>query len=145
MALKVYIASAYENKELVASYMRRLEAEGVIITYDWTEEEAPLRGELGLPTLDQRRISHAELDAVAEADLVWLISPDIRGTGCFIEVGCAYGHGIEVMWSGPRRTIFCSLATYYYPIHERAFEVIIGMAHHQNRLQTTLDLSVENE
>jgi hypothetical protein len=121
----VYLATAFTEKDTIAKpWMARLRAAGHTITEDWTAGPEVPRGELALPVERQRKIALADLGGVFHADVVWLLSPETGGTGCWVELGYAMGRERKrVVVSGPARSIFTSLCE-RYETHEEAFAAI---------------------
>lgn len=91
---KLYVASKYENKLMVSSWIGSLERAGYNITFDWT---------IGDELEDMKKDGHAgliaarELYAVISADILVVIVPAEGGRGMWVEMGCALGLGKNVI------------------------------------------------
>jgi nucleoside 2-deoxyribosyltransferase len=88
--MKFYIASKLENFEQVKVLSAKLKAAGWIHTYDWTTH-------LSVKETDEetlRRVGENELNGVADADVVIVLTPQGRGT--HVEMGIAIGLGKRV-------------------------------------------------
>lgn len=79
----VYVGSALHNSKRASTIMRRFEAAGAIITYDWTvhgqvytEEELEI-------------IGISEMDGVKRCDVFFMVFPG--NNGCHVELGLAFG------------------------------------------------------
>ena len=132
----IYVAGASAEAELCASWMRRLEAAGHVITLDWTVDVLANRA-LGVPDdalswKDRYDYAHADLAAVLAADFLWVIAHASGGCGQRVELGIALGlretrmqYRPRIAVSGPVRTIFGALVD-EYTTHEAAFAAITG-------------------
>ncbi|OJV62040.1 MAG: group-specific protein [Clostridiales bacterium 38-18] len=84
---RFYIASTLNNKKNVQIVSERLKQEGLIHTYDWTQNKH-------LTSLDQlREVGMKELEAVKNSDFVVVLLP--AGKGSHVELGIAIGNGIK--------------------------------------------------
>jgi hypothetical protein len=128
--MKVYVASSYVNRVQVSDYMDRLRALGATITVDWTKPRETATPELDLPLVEQGDIAVTALAGVTACDVFWLIAPGDGGCGCFIEFGSAlttrtfHAPKRVVIGSGPRRTVFATLADQWFDTHEDAYDLI---------------------
>jgi len=123
--MKIYVASSFQNKKTVSSWMEKLRNIGFDVTFDWTNQEAPPRGELTLSLPEQRVLANHDMMGVRSAEIVWVISPTEGGCGCWFELGAAYALCKRIIVSGPRRTIFMALTSIsYFEDHEQAFQFI---------------------
>lgn len=134
--MKVYVAGASAEADMIALYMDRLRAAGLEITHDWV---AGLKANIAAGKPDallsaEERAQYAEtdLDAIAEADVFWLLAPENASTGAWVELGYAlsYQDGLSIVVSGAarRRCIFVSLADSQFEAHDTACEYIIAAA-----------------
>ena len=143
MSLRVYVATAFTNVVEARYWIARLKEIGVIITHDWTSDEMPVgQSELTRSLKAQEELALADIRGVLTADVLWLLSPPTGGTGCWFELGLAYGRlgreftagviayypgNIRIISSGPRRTIF-QAAIKHVDTHARAFKTIEAIA-----------------
>lgn len=79
--MKFYVASSFQNKEIVRAVSGKLSMLGWHHTYDWTQSERSC----SLEAL--KRIGTLEKQAVADSDVVIVILPG--GKGSHIELGLA--------------------------------------------------------
>src|SRR5271163_2783065 len=118
--MKVYIAGASKEIDLVERYVRAVRNLGHVITHDWCAEIRKVgdanprdlpRGEVAMFALE-------DLNGVATCDLLWLLIPQNNSAGCWIEFGYALktqvsagSKGIpSLMVSGDfEKSIFCAL------------------------------------
>ncbi len=127
--LRVYVAGgAAERLTVVRPWIRRLQAEGVCITHDWTTD----------PGWDCAAPSRADLDAAAAADLegvrragvLWYLAPLAKSEGAAAELGAALALGKRVVVSGGWAEIgriFPGLAGVRCGTHEDGFAAVCGM------------------
>lgn len=85
--MKIYIASGFENRDLVRNVWKELSASDVDPTYDWTLHDEE---KLGLS-----EIGRLEIDGVRDAVAVVVILPGFRGT--HTELGAALVSGKRVL------------------------------------------------
>ncbi len=85
--MKIYVASKFENKELVKEVQEELIREGHSITHDWSNESDA--GKTGIELENyQARCAQQDFDGVKNADLVLLINHQgCKGT--YTEFGIA--------------------------------------------------------
>ncbi|MDW0114515.1 group-specific protein [Sporosarcina saromensis] len=82
---KFYVASSFQNKEIVRHVSMRLVDKGFIHTYDWTKNGRA-------STIEElMEIGLQEKNAVLEADFIIVLLPG--GKGSHIELGIALGQG----------------------------------------------------
>lgn len=79
--MKFYVASSFQNKEIVRAVSGKLTMLGWHHTYDWTQNERACSLEV------LKRIGTLEKQAVADSDVVIVILPG--GKGSHIELGMA--------------------------------------------------------
>jgi len=126
--LRIYIAGASKEMDLISSYMRKVESLGHTISLDWTvpirENIALGKTDADLTKEDRKRHANADMFAVGDADLVWLLVPaePKSSLGCWIEFGLAVAFGCHVIVSGPNASIFCELADHLFATHDEALE-----------------------
>lgn len=126
-AVKVYVATAFTQVELARTWMDALRQHGITISHDWSEfEKENKQGELNQPLEDQYKFSRNDLQGVADADIVWLLSPAAGGTGCWVEYGYALALGKPVIVSGSRRSIFVTQSTAFHVEHLDALKEILS-------------------
>jgi len=126
--LKVYVAGASAEAEVVSEYIERLKGYGIDVTLDWTKDVIEQGGgNAGLADPQRRHFAKKDLKAIAEADILWLIIPpfDMVSYGCWVELGYALDTGLRIFASGDYRcSIFTSLTDSCYDFHEEALERI---------------------
>jgi hypothetical protein len=151
---KVYVAGAWVEQHTRARvWIAKLRAVGITITCDWTRAEGEViysssgkvvTGDSDLDPEDRRKYALADLQGVLDADVVWMMAPDDKGSaGAWVELGAAlalHAYGMapqawvqrgpadkhRVIVSGPkaRRSIFTELAE-IYDTDEEAFAAIL--------------------
>lgn len=117
--LRVYVAGSSQEIPRVQRATRRIVAAGHTLTTDWTTAilTRGLGGDAnrGVPPVVRARESRNCLDAIARADLVLLLAPEMRSAGCWVELGYALAEkrlrpDLLVMSCGDvAQSIFCQL------------------------------------
>lgn len=112
--MRIYVAGASKEPERVRAAMTAVQMHGHTLTLDWLAEiEAAGAANEGLSDDDRRRYAEADLCAVANADVVWLLAPEAPSAGCWVELGYAMAwRPLRIVVSGParERCIFAALA-----------------------------------
>ncbi|MGH9429191.1 MAG: hypothetical protein ACRD2L_23155 [Terriglobia bacterium] len=85
--MKFYIASSLSNAAAVKLLGRDLCSRGWVWTYDWTSGEDLCNGNHDYKSRKLRECAQAELQGVAQADVVIVMLPGGRGT--YVEFGMA--------------------------------------------------------
>lgn len=130
----VYVASATEQYALVEHFVDRLRAAGIDISYEWTPDykAGGFKADAKLSDLHRRYIAKMDSQGVREADLVWVVTPELKEHGCgmWVEMGIAVALSKRIVVSGPlcRRTVFSELAEARFHAHDQAFQYIVGQA-----------------
>lgn len=129
--MKIYIAGASKEISTCESFRDRLRTAGHVITHDWMREIREC-------TVADHELTHEarheyalmDLRGVLAADLLWVVCPDAKSVGCWVELGIALGCGRPmVALSGPwAPCIFADLAAWRFSSHEAAFEWIVNEA-----------------
>jgi hypothetical protein len=141
--MKIYIAGAWvEQHERARPMMAAVRALGHEITVDWTgdaEANAKILGVDGLPITSDAQLPRDErivrargnLTGIIKADLLWLLAPDVKACGNWVELGMALmrrdwglDDRITVIVSGPKRgrTVFTELADHLFETDAAALE-----------------------
>lgn len=129
---RVYVASATEQYGLVEHFVDRLRAVGIEISFEWTPDyrAGGFKPDAQLSDIHRRYVAKMDSCGVKEADLVWVITPDVKEHGCgmWVEMGMALALGKRVIMSGKlaRRTVFSELAEACFQTHEEALVHIVG-------------------
>ncbi len=92
-SIKIYVAASSQEIPRAQRAMRRLRMAGHDIVGDWTEPVLA-RGYGGdanrqVPPHERRTESTNCLRAIAQADAVFLLAPETRSCGCWVELGYA--------------------------------------------------------
>lgn len=129
--MRVYVAGASKERELVGRYMRRLENAGHLVTFDWTRDmdARAAAGQKDADLSDAQRLEYATEDllAIARADLFWMLVPTNASVGAWAELGYALAALKATVVSGDhRRSIFCAAANEHFATHEAAFAWIVA-------------------
>jgi hypothetical protein len=136
--MKIYLAGSSFEMPLVNDYMRQLRAGGVEITRDWPKiiREYGNRANRGLTEEDRVRVSLANLKAIDEADMFWLIVPTAPSAGCWIEFGYAIRVNKLTIASGDvQQTVFTSHAFACFASHDDALQRVFEYHRDQQRLE----------
>jgi nucleoside 2-deoxyribosyltransferase len=129
--MKVYVAGASAERGEVSKYMQLLRDAGITVTLDWVAiidgEDGGVSNE-GLSTERRRELAKADLQGVADADIVWLIVPNNFSAGAWVELGYAFGLGKSVIASGNyERSIFTSHCVVEFRSHDDALAWLIDL------------------
>lgn len=130
MGLRIYLAGASAEVELCERYRDRLRAAGVEVAHDWMSgvRANHRRHDRALPDKERRRIAARNANAVASADVFWILVPQTPTIGAWVELGIAFGSARPaIIVSGPWRSIFADLADQFSE-HEHAFDHIVDLA-----------------
>lgn len=128
----VYVASATEQYALVEHFVDRLRLAGIEISFEWTPDykAGGFKPDAKLSDVHRRYIAKMDARGVRDADLVWVVTPELKEHGCgmWVELGLAIAFDKRVVVSGPnaRRTVFSELAEACFQTHEEAFKYIVG-------------------
>jgi nucleoside 2-deoxyribosyltransferase len=114
--MRVYVAGASKEPGRVRAAMDAVLAAGAEVTLDWLDaiEKAGASNE-GLDDETRTLAAEADLEGVADADVVWVLAPEAQSAGCWVELGYALALRKLVLVSGPARVrcIFGALAHEY--------------------------------
>ncbi len=132
--MKIYVAGASKEIDLIEQLIARLKAGGHEITHDWTVD---VRREGGGSPDDpgvRRSCALKDLGAVRDCDLFWLVKPaeTSTSTGAWVELGYALAltHNVGMdkylIASGTsQKCIFADLVDHAFVDHEQALEHIL--------------------
>ena len=120
--MKIYLAGASDEAEMVRDYAARVVSLGHTITWSWWESVLDNKA-AGIPDTslsadDRKWHAVTDLKAIRRADVFWLLTPLTGGAGCFVELGAALSAGAIVVSSGPWRTVFTELCDHRFATHE---------------------------
>jgi nucleoside 2-deoxyribosyltransferase len=138
--MRVYVAGSSAEREAVAEDIRRLEASGITVTYDWTKSPGWSRTLSQQECIEQAR---TDLDAVRDADVFWLRLGE-KSEGAHAELGYAVALHKYVLVSGeitPGR-IFPLLADFRFDAHEEALEVLCRIREAFRVAQAIVDVAL---
>lgn len=128
--MKVYIAGASAELDLIEFYRDRVVEVGHTISLDWAHEVRAHDGEgnpRDMPHYERNRIARTDLvEGVEQAQVLWLLVPEKPSIGCWVELG--YALGIEcsvgrltILISGDTsKSIFTAMADHLFPLHADA-------------------------
>ncbi len=116
---RIYVAGGSDERLQVRALIERLKKRGWEVTHDWTKDpgyDAPPS------TSSKRRSAAMDLQAVACADVVWIVAPREKSEGAAVEFGFARGCRKRTVVSGPdcTRCIFWLNADHVFDSHEAA-------------------------
>lgn len=88
--MKLYVVGASAEAPRAASWIQKLEAEGLSVTYDWTKPVLE-HGSVGqeLTQVKKRFFARADLRAIEEASVLWVLTPRAVTIGAWLEMGYA--------------------------------------------------------
>lgn len=120
MTVRVYVAGASAERDRVRGAMDYITAEGGVVTHDWLAEiEAAGSSSAGLTREQRRRAAAANIEAIRQSDVLWLLAPAGR-SDALVELGIALGvrhdridpEPMRIVVSGPasRLSVFAALA-----------------------------------
>lgn len=114
---KFYVASSFQNIEVVRFVSEQLKNKGYVQTYDWTKNNRASTIE------DLKEIGQEEKKAVMEADFLIVLLP--AGKGSHIELGIALGQGKKIYLYSQNNEVsnFETTSTFY---HLSEVEIVIG-------------------
>lgn len=114
---KFYVASSFQNVEVVRFVSEQLKTKGYVQTYDWTKNNRASTIE------DLNEIGQEEKKAVMEADFLMVLLP--AGKGSHIEFGIALGQGKKIYLYSQNNEVsnFETTSTFY---HLSEVEIVIG-------------------
>ncbi len=125
--MKLYLAGASAEAEMVRDFAQLVESCGHVITMKWWEPVLANRA-AGIPDSalsHEERVAHAKADrrAVRQADVFWLLVPSAQSTGAWVEFGVALERAGLVIVSGDyRRCIFADEADHRFASHADALK-----------------------
>ena len=141
--MKVYLASASDERQVAAEYMARLRAAGIELTLDWNAAVEKNGGHANRGLSRQTRLdaARADVDAVMRADVFWLVAPKGASAGCWFEFGIAHmvrsrmtkrdmlSEPYMIIASGDvEKSLFTELADHCFLDHEAALAAIVGLS-----------------
>ena len=143
--MKIYVAGASAQIDLVEGFIAALKKHSHTITFDWTVV-VRRAGSASPDDLDVRRAAaESDLRGVERSDLMWLVQPDeaSTSTGAWVELGYAHalkdlrGRSVGVRAAAPpvlvvsgasKKCIFSDLADHRFASHDDALAFILEMA-----------------
>lgn len=132
MSGTLYIAGASAEVDMVVEYAAKAAAIGWHQTFEWWRDVLENRKrnvpDVALTDKERERLSRADLEGVARAEVVWLIIPPPgRSAGAWLELGAAIATKKRIIVSGDwRRSIFTSLAERRFDTHDEALAWLRG-------------------
>lgn len=126
--MRIYVAGASKEVDMVYSYVQRLQLAGFTITHDWCAQVKANPADVNIDP--ETRAWHAERDlgGVGTAWRFWLITPEGQSVGAWVELGYALGLMrplSRIVVSGPWRSIFTDIVK-RYETHEEAFASLVA-------------------
>lgn len=93
--IPIYLAGPSDEIPRVHYWRDKLSQAGYLQTYDWTIEVYETRTEYGgdgqLEDARQWEYTNADLTAICESEVVWILWPKNKSHGASAEMGCVYG------------------------------------------------------
>jgi hypothetical protein len=142
--MRIYVAGSYAERDVVSQYIARLRAAGAGITLDWPQVVASVGKPDSELTYDERqKYATMDLDAVARADVMWLLIPTTHSKGSWVELG--YATALMRLVAGRPRIVTSGSDTaclftsvygiWHYPDHEFAFGVLAAQIEVEARVE----------
>lgn len=143
--MKVYLAGAAKELEVCESWRDLLIGEGIEISYDWMRDIRAAGENVRDRDLSQEsrhQYARNDLNGVTFADVFWLLVPEEKGVGCWVELGYALRQywlfrNLTVIASGDHlRTIFLSgedtpagrAGALCFDSHAEAFDEVVRLS-----------------
>lgn len=128
--MRVYIAGASAEIDLVERTIAAVRAAGHTVTLDWPAEIRRHGGVANGPglTLSQQRSAVGACEAgIVGAEAFWLLVPKAPSAGCWAELGAAIRERVDmIIASGDtQRSIFCARADLRFSTHDLALEWLV--------------------
>lgn len=104
--MRFYIASSFQNQEMVRYVSQKLISKGFTHTYDWTMNQRAVEPE------SLKAIGEQEKNAVCSSDIFILLLP--AGKSSHVELGMALGTGKQVYIYSQEKLDPATASTFYY-------------------------------
>ncbi|WP_430789673.1 nucleoside 2-deoxyribosyltransferase [Virgibacillus flavescens] len=104
--MQFYIASSFQNKDMVRYVSQKLISKGFTHTYDWTKNQQAVETE------SLKAIGEQEKSAVCSSDIFILLMP--AGKSSHVELGMALGTGKPVYIYSQEKLDPATASTFYY-------------------------------
>jgi hypothetical protein len=113
-AMKIYVAGASSEIETARGWMKRLREAGFEVTVDWPTMIDQGGGVANdLPGEAARKAAWTDLRGVSDAEIFWMLVPEVETKGAWIELGYALSESVVVFMSGRigfvKKCIFATL------------------------------------
>lgn len=127
--MKIYLAGASRELDLIRGYRDKLVAAGHVVTHDWVavlgEFIAAARKESDLDYEEMRSFSGEDLYGVRRAEAFWLLVPEAPSIGCWVELGHAIHVAMMrkttiVVSGNEKKSIFLAQGHQFFPTHDAA-------------------------
>ncbi len=105
--MKIYVAGSSKELDRVEGVIARLRSAGHMITHDWTKAVRAAPDDHAITDEHARQCAEADVRGVYDADVVWLLIPEVKSEGAFFELGAAWGWRHPDIRS-PRRRLVAS-------------------------------------
>lgn len=131
--MKVYLSGASKELNRCCLWRDNLIKEGIDITVDWMKEiEKNGFGDEFIPGKRRAQFAKNDINGVLDADVFWLLVPNNQSLGAWVELGAALSKsiiigGIDIITSGPWRSIFMDLADMKFVTDDDAFNYILSL------------------
>lgn len=133
----VYVAAASKEIARAEGVMGQLRAAGCNVVSTWPEairraNTAGFAHDRDLPTMLMRQHAEEDLAQVASADVLLLLSSEVRSTGAGVELGYAIAKGHAtgkpmVIGAGPMDSIFYAMADAWFVTDADAVAFLGGL------------------
>lgn len=104
--MRFYIASSFQNQDMVHYVSQKLIAKGFTHTYDWTKNQRATEH------LSLNAIGEQERNAVQSSDIFIMLFP--AGKSSHVELGIALGLGKLIYIYSPEEINLDTASTFYY-------------------------------
>ena len=128
--MRIYIAGSSDELDRASKWIEMLRVSGLDVTHDWPAmvRDVGEGNPKGATSEDRRGWATSCVEAVRDANLLWLLMPIKTSFGAFSELGIAIERQTPIVVSGPllHRSIFTDLADRVYADDQMAFACVSG-------------------
>jgi len=138
--LQVYVAGASADRAAIARHIQDLTLSRMVeVTLDWTAVMANVaKPDSDLTEEERNRYARQDLEAIDAASVFWLVIPNSKSVGAWVELGYAIARNKLIITSGDHASIFTSQSQIACATHDAAKEVVLRLADAVRSGRTTL-------
>jgi|SRR5208337_1500439 len=133
--MKIYVAGASKELNMLASYVKKLREIGFTITHDWTADMLQdiangHESDKSLPQETKLKYARLDYEGIQACDTIWMLVPENYSNGAWIELGMAIALEKHVVMSGSwQKSIFSELVSKRFETHEQAYLWLLEYSH----------------